>query len=119
MPFVVATEAHTIPERPPLSLASGDVVTVGRRDEDWPAFVFVTTSRGSGWVPSRYLSADAGQAVVETPYDPTELATTSGEILEVIDRDDESGWLWCRSADGREGWVPGRSVEATAGPETS
>jgi hypothetical protein len=40
MPFVVATEAHAIPERPPLSLAAGDVVTVGRRDADWPAFVF-------------------------------------------------------------------------------
>ena len=91
MPFVVATEAHAIPERPPLSLASGDVVTVGRRHADWPAFVFVTTVQGSGWVPSRYLSADAGRAVVETPYNTTELATRSGEILEVIDRDDESG----------------------------
>jgi len=119
MPFVVATEAHAIPERPPLSLASGDVVTVGRRDGDWPAFVFVTTAHGSGWVPSRYLSADAGRAVVAMPYDTTELATRSGEILEVVDRDDESGWLWCRSADGREGWVPSRSVEATAGPESS
>jgi SH3 domain len=119
MPFVVATEAHAIPERPPLSLASGDVVTVGRRDGDWPAFVFVTTARGSGWVPSRHLSADAGRAVVETPYNTTELATRRGEMLEVIDRDDESGWLWCRSAGGREGWVPSRSVEATAVPESS
>jgi hypothetical protein len=119
MPFVVATEAHTIPERPPLCLASGDVVTVGRRDGDWPAFVFVTTARGAGWVPSRYLSADTGRAVVETPYDTTELATTSGEILEVVDHDDESGWLWCRSADGREGWVPSRTVEAAAAPGIS
>ena len=118
MTFVVTTEPHTIPERPPLSLASGDVVTVGRRDTDWPAFVFVTTTEGSGWVPSRHLSADAGQAVVETPYDTTELATRSGEILEVIDRDDESGWLWCRSSDGRAGWVPSRCVEATKPPES-
>jgi SH3 domain len=116
MPFVVATEAHAIPERPPLSLAPGDVVTVGGRDADWPAFVFVTTAQGSGWVPSRYLSTDVGRAVVETPYNTTELATRSGEILEVIDRDDESGWLWCRSTDGREGWVPSRSVEAAPGP---
>jgi hypothetical protein len=116
MPFVVAREPHAIPERPPLTLASGDVVTVGRRDGDWPAFVFVTAPQGSGWVPSRHLSADAGRAVVQTPYDTTELATRSGEILEVIDRDDESGWLWCRSTDGREGWVPSRSVEATTSP---
>jgi len=116
MPFVVATEAHAIPERSPLSLVSGDVVTVGRRDGDWPAFVFVTTARGSGWVPSRHLSADVGRAVVETPYNTTELATRRDEILEVMDRDDESGWLWCRSAEGREGWVPSRSVAPTAGP---
>ena len=57
MSFIVATEAHVIPERPSLSLASGDVVTVGRRDSNWPAFVFVTIAGGSGWVPSRYLSA--------------------------------------------------------------
>ena len=107
-----------IPERPPLSLASGDVVTVGRRDTDWPAFVFITAAGGSGWVPSRYLSADTGPAVVETPYNTTELATSSGEILEVVDRDDESGWLWCRSTDGREGWLPNRTVEATARPES-
>jgi hypothetical protein len=87
MPFVVAKEAHVIPERPPLDLVSGAVVTVGRRDSDWPAFVFVTATAGSGWVPARYLSADTGRAVVETPYNTTELATRSGEILEVVDRD--------------------------------
>ena len=118
MTFVVATEEHAIPERPPLSLAAGDVVTVGCRDTDWPAFVFVTTTEGSGWVPSRYLSTGAGRAVVETPYDTTELATRSGDILEVIDRDDESGWLWCRSSDGRAGWVPSRSIEAIDPPES-
>lgn len=117
MPFVVATKAHVISERPTLSLASGDVVTVGRRDSDWPAFVFVTAARGSGWVPSRYLSANAGRAVVETPYNTTELATGSGETIEVVERDDESGWLWCRSTDGREGWVPSRTVEATTRSE--
>jgi uncharacterized protein YgiM (DUF1202 family) len=110
--FVVAAEAHAIPERAPLSLGAGEVVTVVHRDGEWPAFVFVAAARGSGWVPSRHLSADEGTAVVETPYDTTELATTGGEILEVVDRDDESGWLWCRSGDGREGWVPSRSVES-------
>jgi uncharacterized protein YgiM (DUF1202 family) len=116
MPFVVATEAHVIPARPPLALAAGDVVVVGSRDEDWPAFVFVTAAGGgSGWVPSRCLSADAGDALVETPYDTTELATARGEILEVLVRDDESGWLWCRATGGREGWVPSRTVRPAPG----
>ncbi len=40
------------------------------------------------------------------PHDTTELPTTAGETLTVIARDDASGWLWVRSASGREGWVP-------------
>jgi hypothetical protein len=117
--YVVATEAHQTPGRPPLSLATGDDVMVGRRDDDWPAFVFVTAAHGSGWVPSRHLSADTEQAVVVAPYDTTELPTRTGEILAVVERDDESGWLWCRATTGREGWVPSRTVEATVLPEDS
>jgi len=81
MARVVAIEAHEIPERPPLSLAAGDVVAVGRRDDDWPAVV--------------------------------------GETIEVVARDDESGWLWYRTADDREGWVPRRTLQSTDDRETA
>lgn len=118
MSRVVAIQAHEISERPPLSLAAGDVVAVGRRDDDWPAFVFVTAAHGSGWVPSRHLSLETGQAVTVTAYDTTELPTSVGETLDVVARDDESGWLWCRSADGREGWVPSRTLQPTHDRET-
>jgi hypothetical protein len=113
---VVAVEAHQISERPPVQLVVGDVVAVGERDVDWPAFVFVTGARGSGWVPSRHLSAETGQATVLTPYDTTELPTSAGERLEVVIRDDESGWLWCRSAGRREGWVPTRTLRPADDP---
>jgi len=111
MARVVVVEAHTIPERPPFRLAVGDVVSVGRRDQEWPAFVFVTGSEGSGWVPARHLSSESGRATAIAAYDTTELPTSVGDMLEVVTRDDEAGWLWCRSADGREGWVPARTVE--------
>ncbi len=107
---VVAREPHEIPPREPLSLRAGDVVTVHRRDDEWPAFVFVECEHGSGWVPSRRLSAGAGSATVLVPYDTTELPTRAGDRLEVLERDDESGWLWCRNAAGREGWVPVRTL---------
>ncbi len=44
------------------------------------------------------------------PYDTTELPTQTGESLEVLREDRESGWLWCRSEAGREGWVPVSTV---------
>ena len=98
--------AHAIPERAPLRLAVGTEVTVGERDTEWPEFVFVTTTTGAGWVPARHLSRDSGKAVVQTAYDTTELATRAGEVLEIVAEDRQSGWLWCRSGDGQEGWVP-------------
>jgi SH3-like domain-containing protein len=104
-------EAHGVPDRPPLSLAVGERVQVGQQDTDWPAFVFVTADAGSGWVPSRHLSAANGEAVVTAPYNTQELATSKGQILEVVERDDESGWHWCRATDGSEGWVPARTLD--------
>jgi hypothetical protein len=112
MERVRAIQRHEPSERPPIQIVPGEDVTVGERDTDWPAFVFVTTADGAGWVPARYLSAaEPGAATVVTAYDTTELATEVGEVVDVVVRDDEGGWLWCRSASGREGWVPVRALE--------
>lgn len=111
MSRVVAVRAHTVPDRQTLTLRPGDVVEVGERDTDWPAFVFVTTANGSGRVPERYLTEKEGHTIAVEGYDTTELATELGEELEVVRRDDESGWLWCRGSSGTEGWVPTKTVE--------
>jgi hypothetical protein len=72
---MVAKVAHRIPDRPPLQLAVGERVEVGDRDSEWPEFVFVTASHGTGWVQARHLSGTSGTAVVQTAYDTTELPT--------------------------------------------
>lgn len=111
MRSVVAKLAHEIPERRPIRLTVGEQVTVGDRDTEWPEFVFVTAADSAGWVPARYLSAASGIASVQTAYDTTELPTRAGEVLGVHAEDPQSGWLWCRSRDGREGWVPENTLE--------
>ena len=108
------TSAHELPQRNPIQLTIGEPVVVGERDTEWPAFVFVTNAKGSGWVPARHLSADAGAAVVEEPYDTTELELAARQEVTVLERDEDSGWWWCRADDGREGWVP---IRAFAKPE--
>jgi Variant SH3 domain len=116
MSTVRAVQAHQIPDRPPLRLSVGQRVTVGQQDTRWPAFVLVTAEAGQGWVPSRHLELDraSGAATVLVPYDTTELATTVGELLTVVTRDDASGWVWVRAADGRQGWVPADTVAASS-----
>jgi hypothetical protein len=109
---VVAKVAHEIPDRPPLRLSVGQRVNVGDRDTEWPEFVFVTAAHGCGWVPARHLSASSAGAVVLTGYDTTELPTHVGEVLDVVAEDLASGWVWCRSREGREGWVPLKTLDA-------
>jgi hypothetical protein len=102
--------AHTIPGRRPIRLAVGEEVVIVERDSEWPEFVFVTSPTGAGWVPARQLSRATGVADVLEEYDTTELPTGVGEVLEVVREDLRSGWLWCRSPVGREGWVPVKTV---------
>jgi uncharacterized protein YgiM (DUF1202 family) len=108
---VVAISAHEIPERPPIRVEVGERVKVGKRDSEWPAFVFVTSEKGSGWVPERHLDRRGSNAVVTKAYDTAELQTGEGDELEVLREDLTSGWAWCRAEDGREGWVPERTLE--------
>jgi hypothetical protein len=107
---VLAQSPHQIPDRPPIQLEVGDRVQVGERDPDWPAFVFVASQTGSGWVPERHLDREGAMGVMTQAYDTTELPTELGEELEVLQEDVPSGWLWCRAKTGREGWVPERTV---------
>lgn len=44
--------------------------------------------------------------MARTGYDTTELATTAGEELILIERDSPSGWARVRNAAGSQGWVP-------------
>lgn len=106
MTGVVAKTSHEIPDRLPLRLIAGERVDASERSSEWREHVFVTAAGGTGWVPVRSLSGSSGLVTVRTAYDTTELATSAGEHLEVIKEDMRSGWLWCRSREGSEGWVP-------------
>ncbi|MDY0829821.1 SH3 domain-containing protein [Microbacterium sp. BG28] len=102
------TADHEIPDRAPLIVHPGDRVAVGQRDTEWPAFVFVTAATGCGWVPARHIDIDGAAGIVRTGYDTTELAARTGDVVEILTEDTESGWSWCRDTAGREGWVPDR-----------
>jgi hypothetical protein len=110
MRVVVARSAHETPDREPIQLEVGEQVAVGEHDDEWPAFVFVTSHRGSGWVPERHLARQGSVGIVMQRYDTTELPTRQSEALEVLCEDHPSGWMWCRATDGREGWVPEKTL---------
>ena len=51
---------------------------------------------------------------------PDPIAVPAGASVTVFDRDPGfTHWLWCRAADGREGWVPETILSSTEpGPAT-
>jgi hypothetical protein len=110
---VRVTESHRSSARPPIVVGPGDDLVVGVRDDQWPAFVLVTTRTGAeGWVPSRFIERTAdGGSTPNRGYDTSELEVDPGDLLTIEEPDLGSGWLWCRDATGSQGWVPARCVE--------
>ena len=85
--FVRAVRPHMAPDRPPIVVVPGDELTVGERDDEWPAFVLVTTSTGSqGWVPDQRLTRiGEGKYTPMSRYDTAELSVHEGTELLVTE----------------------------------
>jgi len=118
-----------------MKVKAGEIVAVGKEDNEYPGWLWCTDSRGiSNWVPKEFLKIieDPKQAVgheeVSVPpssfqrklessitraeflvdYDATELTVQVGETVTVYS--EQSGWLWCLTASGKWGWVPKECV---------
>ena len=94
----------------PISVVSGTLVSVGRRDEEWGGFLWCRSPSGrEGWIPAELLEPDdSGGARVIASYDAREL--TVGEGDRVNAGDSRAEWTWCEAVDGRAGWVPDRCL---------
>lgn len=94
------------PYTEPFFLKKGETVEIGRRDNEWPGWVWCRNAAGeSRWVPEAYLRRD-GQVVRD--YESTELAVKKGEVVTAVL--EESGWLWCTNQSGQSGWIPKKIV---------
>ena len=98
----------------PIRFARGEPVQVGRRDSEWPEFLWATDAQGrSGWVHQRYLDRDSGAAKATRNYSARELDATCGERVQLLD--EAGGWWWCENTDGVQGWLPTRDLDIETG----
>lgn len=88
-----------------ISVHAGDIVSVGHRNQQHPAFVWCATEDGHhGWVPEEYLRLeDEHNGAALRDYDSTHLTVVPGERLDVLEQVDD--YLLCRNAAGAQGWV--------------
>lgn len=90
----------------PIRFAAGDVVTLGARDTEWPAFVWTINADGNaGWAPIDWLTPlGDGRAEALRDYSAQELDVDAGDEVEL--HHTLGGWWWCEREDGQRGWVP-------------
>jgi hypothetical protein len=90
----------------PIRFAAGDVVLLGARDSEWPAFAWTTTADGNaGWAPVDWLKPlGDGRAEALRAYSAQELDADTGDDIEL--QHALGGWWWSSHADGRSGWIP-------------
>jgi hypothetical protein len=100
------------PDREVLVVRAGDTVAVGRRDSEWPEFLWCENEHGVGaWVPQQYLeSFDVPTTRLTDDYSATELAVEPGDLVEATRS--AGGRRWCIHRDGTEGWLPEKVLTA-------
>ena len=89
----------------PIRGAAGDRLTLGRRDDEFPGWVWATAADGrAGWIPESWLRVEDDSGYFIRDYTAAELPLEPGDVVsgELV----ESGWLWATNASGREGWAP-------------
>ncbi len=89
----------------PIRGAAGDRLALGRRDDEYPGWVWATAADGrAGWVPENWLQVEGEQGILQRDYTAAELPMAPGDV--VSGSLELNGWLWARNAAGEQGWVP-------------
>ncbi len=84
---------------------------LGKRDSEYPGWIWVTTACGDqGWAPEVYIAADSSnEGVALEPYTAKELNTVAGEPL--FFHKELSDWLWVENVRGECGWIPKKTTD--------
>jgi len=92
----------------PIETAPGDPLEIGKKDCEYPGWIWVTTAKGrSGWIADSFVEidpSDSSKGRALRDYTAAELTVEVGCRLEVIMQ--QSAWIYARTEDGRVGWVP-------------
>jgi hypothetical protein len=106
----IVTKDYAAQYTDPITLVAGETTRLDGREEPWeenPDWIWIwgENTRGkSGWIPRTLLTITGTAGIAREDYDARELTVAAGEMVAVMR--EESGWAWCVTSDGRDGWVP-------------
>jgi hypothetical protein len=107
---ITAVTGHASSYPEPISFTAGDRLILGRRDTEYPGWIWVTVPGGrEGWAPQAYIRLQSRtEGIAACAYTARELDTTAGQRL--IVHKELNGWLWVENDEGECGWVPKQST---------
>ncbi len=89
----------------PLQLLRGDAVTVLRRDDQYPGWLWcINKADKSGWVHESLLEEEDYRYIALVDYNAWELSVQKDDVL--MGERELGGWLLATNKDGELGWVP-------------
>ncbi len=104
---LIAIESYQSCYPDPVFFRSGDLVSIGRKDDEYPGWIWITTRDGlQGWAPEQYLSINVltKNATAKQDYSARELDTHKGDILTL--HYELNSWGWVENGGNSSGWVP-------------
>ncbi len=105
----------------PVAVRAGDTVTVDQKRSkgtDVLGWLWVQGPDGrEGWAPETWLAGDGERRTITRDFNAIELNVAVGEVVELLVG--ESGFVWCRKPDGRQGWLWQAVLELLPGAQLS
>jgi len=107
--YLVQTAHHSNYPNP-IHFRRGEPLRLGKRDDEYPGWVWTTTTDGNqGWAPLVLMDlVDDHSAIAQRDYNARELETEPGDRVEVIEQLND--WSWVIPQDGEPGWVPSHTL---------
>jgi len=106
LPRARVIKAHTPnPASAAVFIGPGDPLKIGEESPAYPGWLRATVPDGrSTWIPEAYVQVNGAKGIARVEYDSRELAVKGGEEVTLLL--EYRGWVWVRTEDGREGWLP-------------
>lgn len=88
----------------PIRGTVGDRLALGRRDDEYPGWIWAEADGRAGWVPESWLRIEGESGILLRDYTAAELPLEPGDVVngDLV----EGGWLWSTTAGGQAGWAP-------------
>ncbi|OPL19254.1 MAG: hypothetical protein AVO35_11795 [Candidatus Aegiribacteria sp. MLS_C] len=107
-PRVVA-RGHSACYPEPVAFSTGDSLSIGGNDDEYPEWLWVVTSEGKeGWAPETFIARNGSEGTALRDYDSNELDTCRGETVFLLE--ETGGWSLVRNSLGASGWVPSETL---------